>query len=160
MSLAAVVAGVAARAIPEKVGALSSMNSGVVGYGLNFLSGALVAWLLAKTPLGANGGIGGLVGAITMTGGRIVSDKWGKTVVTFNLPQGQGTGAAAVPATMSGMGRFGDPSFNLGKYVKPYNFPLPNDGRRSMVPVLPAAPGSKMPAARGGKPLSRYSQVM
>lgn len=159
MSLAAVIAGVAARAIPEKVDALSGMNNGITGYALNFVSGALVAWLLAKTPLRENGGVGGLVGTIAQVGGRIVSDKFGKTVVTFNLPSGQGQGAAAVPAQMSGMGRFGDPAFNLGKYVKPYNFPLPNDGRRAPMATLPAAAGAA-PAARGGKSLKRYSQVM
>jgi hypothetical protein len=158
MSIAAVIAGVGARAIPEKVGALSGMNNGVTGYALNFLSGGLVAWLLSKTPLRQNGGIGGMVGTVAQVGGRIISDRWGKTVVTFSLPSGQGTGAAAVPAQMSGMGRFGDPAFNLGKYVKPYNFPLPSSN--VSVPLAIAPAGKSLPGKSATKALSRYANVM
>lgn len=153
MSIGALIAGIGARAIPEKVDALSGMNSGFSGYALNLLSGGVIAWLLGKTPLGRNGAVGGAIGAVVMTGGRIVSDQWGKTVVTFSLPQSNQPSAAAVP--LSGMGRFGDPAFNLGKYVKPYNFPLPTSGK-PMVPALPAAAAK----ATAGRPLSRYRSVM
>lgn len=158
MSLAAVICGVGARAIPEKVDALSSMNNGITGYALNFISGAALAWLLTKTPLRENGGVGGLVGTIAQVGGRIVSDRWGKTVVTFNLPTGPG--AAAVPAQMSGMGAFGDPAFNLGAYVKPYAFPLPNDGRKVAVPAAPSAMVPRGATVKGSRPLSRNRHVM
>jgi len=159
MSLAAVIAGVAARAIPEKISALSGMNNGITGYALNILSGAFVAYLLEKTPLRQNGGIGGLVGTAAQVGGRIISDKWGKTVVTFSLPSGSQPAAAAVPAGMSGLGSFGDPSFNLGKYVKPYNFPLPNSGIPASVPMLPGAKALSAKAT-ASKPLSRYRNIM
>lgn len=145
----AIVGGVATRAVPENL--LSKYNSGAIGYGLNIVTAFGGAWLVGMV-LGAESAFGFAVGGVVMTAGRIVQDVFGKTVVQFSMPFGTAAGAttaaAAVPATSavptgtSGLGRFGDPGFNLGKYVKNYGFPLPWAPAKNGSKALPAASSS------------------
>lgn len=107
--------GIAARAVPEMV--LPAQNSGITGYALNLLT-AIVASMAARRFVSPAAGNGVLIGGIAATGARIVSDQFGKELVTY--------------ASLNGMG--GDPAFNLGDYA-PAAFPLPYNG----APALPAA---------------------
>ncbi len=151
MSLSAVVAGVFSRVLPEKFAA--NYNDGATGYALNLLSGVIVSYGLGLTPLKENGSLGGVVGTVAMVGGRIISDRFGKTVVQFSplTPSaGSHPAAAAVPSGVSGLGRFGDPAFNLGRYVKPYPFPLPS-ANNPPAPALATSASSKH-----AKPTKRF----
>jgi hypothetical protein len=149
----AIVGGVATRAIPENF--LSGYNSGVIGYLMNaaIAFGGGYGIHAVGGPAWSDSAFGFVVGGVVALAGRIVSDVFGKTVVQFQYPLGAGKGAAAqptaaVPTGTSGLGRFGDPSFNLGRYVKPYGYPLPWWPNRPG--VAPAAlPGAAPGAAQG-----------
>ena len=122
----AIVGGFGARMIPENVPFIHKYNSGLMGYGLNLVTTFVLA-RLAKWAVGAKAEEGAWVGGLLMTGSRIVSDRFGKTVVTF------------------GRMRLGnDPAFNfarLGKYVQdnlpplPVPTPYPNSGALPPLPV-------------------------
>ena len=157
----AIVGGVATRAVPENL--LSKYNSGVIGYVLNLATALGGAWGLGMA-LGNEAAFGFAVGGVVMTAGRIVQDVFGKTVVQFSLPIGQGTSAAAavpassaVPTGTSGLGRFGDPGFNLGKYVKSYAFPLPwapaksNGGTKALTSGSGPASSAMTKTLNGGR---------
>jgi hypothetical protein len=144
----AVAGGVATRALPEIV--MPTSNVGFMGYGLNAVVAVGGSMLLQKFA-SAKAATGWLVGGTVMLAGRLVSDFFGKTLVTFANP-------------LSGLG-YGDPAFHLGLY-QPWSFPVP---QQTPVPFsyvgqpagLPAAPGapvavpvSVLPsaAASGGAP--------
>src|SRR5208337_1061042 len=101
--------GLGARMIPENIPFLSKYNSGWMGYGLNLLSTFALA-KLAKYALGAKAEEGAYYGGILMTGSRFVSDRFGKTIVSFgNVRMGN------------------DPAFNfhgLGLYTSAATNPL------------------------------------
>jgi len=127
----AIAGGVATRAIPQMFA--SQYNTGLLGYGLNLLTASSLAWLGDRF-LGANAGRGILLGGLVMFGGRIISDYFGKDVVSF------GGGL---------LGAYGDPSFDLGLY-EPNQFVIPtvSEGRMQVTDyskMLPA-PVVQMPA--------------
>lgn len=154
----ALAGGLGARIIPENTPGISKYNSGFAGYALNLVSGYAVAkaigWLF-----GPKAEEGALAGTILMTGSRIVSDNFGRTIVSF------------------GRVHFGyDPAFRLhrmGKYVSAAQQPLsplpvpttyPASGPVPPLPVgtslkaLPAAtaatPAGTTAAATSSKPLT------
>lgn len=124
----AVVGGVATRAIPENF--LSNYNTGAIGYVMNAAVAIGGGYGLGAVGLGPDAGFGFALGGVVMLAGRIVSEVFGKTVVQFSYPFGAGAPASApavaAPTGTSGLGKFGDPAFNLGSYIKPYPFPLPS----------------------------------
>jgi len=124
-AFAVLVGGFGARIIPQY--ALPNQNQGIAGYGLNAITTALLAALAQWFRPGSGAPVA--FGGILMTVSRIVSDKWGKTLVTFGLvdqstgaAQVQGQVAATAPA-LSGL-RSGDLAFDLRGYMSTY-FPLP-----------------------------------
>jgi hypothetical protein len=154
VTLGAVAGGFGARAIPENLPFLTKYNNGWKGYALNLVTGYALS-RVARWLSGAKAEEGVLVGTILMTGGRIVSDQFGKTIVTFgNVHMGN------------------DPAFNfrrIGKYVQdhlpplPVPTPYPSSGPVSPLPVgtslaLPASaqaaaaqPSTIAAAASAGK---------
>lgn len=102
----AIAGGVATRALPQMF--LSQYNTGLMGYGMNLLTAGALSWVGDKF-MGANAGRGILIGGLVMLGGRIISDYFGKDVVSF----GEGL-----------LGAYGDPSFDLGLY-EPNQFVVP-----------------------------------
>jgi hypothetical protein len=127
----AIAGGVATRALPQMF--MSQYNTGLMGYGMNLLTAAGLAWVGDRF-LGANASRGILIGGLVMLGGRIISDYFGKDVVTF------GGGL---------LGAYGDPSFDLGLY-EPNQFVVPtvSDGRLQVTDyskILPA-PAVVVPA--------------
>ena len=98
LSAGAIAGGLGARIIPQSV--LPTYNTGWIGYGLNLIVAFLGKWLIDRFAKMPRLGLGWAVGGVVMTVGRIVSDQWGKTVVTF------GSG-------MSGLGYRGDAAFDL-----------------------------------------------
>lgn len=136
--------GYGARAIPENIPFLTKYNVGWKGYLLNLAIGFALS-KVARWISGPKAEEGALVGTVLMTGGRIISDQFGKTVVSFGH---------------IGLGY--DPAFNfkrMGKYVSaassplsplPVPSPYANSGPVPPLPVgsppgtvaaLPAAPG-------------------
>ena len=77
-----------------------------------------------------NAGVGWLVGGSTATISRIVTDLFGKTLVTYS--------------DISGLS--GDPAFNFAGY-SPYNFPLPTVDDAGMTLSPAAAAAAALPAA-------------
>lgn len=102
----AIAGGVATRALPQMF--LSQYNTGLMGYGMNLLTAAGLAWV-GERFMGQNASRGILIGGLVMLGGRVISDYFGKDVVTF------GGGL---------LGAYGDPSFDLGLY-EPNQFVVP-----------------------------------
>lgn len=115
-SLWAIAGGVATRALPQMF--LQASNTGIMGYGANALTAGVLAWA-ADRFISRNAGQGVLLGGMVMLGGRIVSDLFGKTLVSF----GDVFGTTPTAGT-SGLGAHGDPSFDLGLYV-PNEFVVP-----------------------------------
>jgi hypothetical protein len=141
----ALAGGLGARIIPENTPGLSQYNNGLVGYGMNLAAGYAVA-KLAGWLFGAKAEEGALAGAILMTGSRFVSDRFGRTIVSFGRVH---------------LGN--DPAFRLGKYVSAAQAPLsplpvgttyPASGPVPPLPVgtslkaLPAATGAAAPAGK------------
>lgn len=112
-SLWAIAGGVATRALPQIF--LKEGNTGIMGYGANALTAGILAWA-ADRFISRNAGQGVLLGGMVMLGGRVISDLFGKTLVSFGDVFGT-TGT-------SGLGAHGDPSFDLGLYV-PNEFVVP-----------------------------------
>lgn len=112
-SLWAIAGGVATRALPQIF--LKDGNTGIMGYGANALTAGILAWA-ADRFISRNAGQGVLLGGMVMLGGRVISDLFGKTLVSFGDVFGT-TGT-------SGLGAHGDPSFDLGLYV-PNEFVVP-----------------------------------
>lgn len=112
-SLWAIAGGVATRALPQIF--LKDGNTGIMGYGANALTAGILAWA-ADRFISRNAGQGVLLGGMVMLGGRVISDLFGKTLVSFGDVFGT-TGT-------SGMGAHGDPSFDLGIYT-PNEFVVP-----------------------------------
>lgn len=146
LSGGALAGGLGARLIPENVPMISTYNSGIVGYGLNLLAGyvtAKVAGYLFNSTVEK----GALAGAVLMTGSRFVSDRFGKTIISFG-------------ATRLGY----DPAFNFrrfGKYVSAADqalppLPVPTAYPASgPVPPLPVGTSLRsLPAAAAGKVIS------
>lgn len=113
MSLWAIAGGVATRAIPQIF--LKDGNTGIMGYGANALTAGVLAFA-ADRFIGGSAGKGVLIGGLVMLGGRVISDLFGKTLVSFGDVFGT-TGT-------SGLGAHGDPSFDLGVYA-PNEFVVP-----------------------------------
>jgi hypothetical protein len=113
VSLWAIAGGVVTRALPQLL--LKDGNTGIMGYGANALTAGVGAWF-ADRFVGGNAGRGVLIGGVVMTAGRIISDLFGKTLVSFGDVFGS-TGT-------SGLGAHGDPSFDLGVYT-PGEFVVP-----------------------------------
>jgi len=112
-ALWAIAGGVATRAIPQLL--LKDSNTGIFGYGANALTAVALSWA-AERFAGPNAGKGVLIGGAVMLGGRLISDLFGKSLVSFGDVFGT-TGTA-------GMGAHGDPSFDLGLYT-PNEFVVP-----------------------------------
>jgi len=147
VSLWAIAGGVATRALPQIL--LKDGNVGIMGYGANAITAGILAWM-ADRFVGGNAGRGVLIGGVVMTAGRIISDLFGKTLVSFGDVFGT-TGT-------SGLGAHGDPSFDLGVYT-PGEFVVPTWSEGVMqtqnypfwgaAPALP--PGPVQSAAVGPK---------
>jgi len=135
----AIAGGVATRALPQMF--LSQYNTGIMGYGMNLATAAGLAWV-GERFLGSNASRGILIGGLVMVGGRIISDYFGKDVVTF------GGGL---------LGAYGDPSFDLGLYeANQFVVPTVSDGRMQMTDyskMLPQ-PVAVVPAAGKGAKLA------
>jgi hypothetical protein len=134
----ALLGGIATRAIPQALAA--QYNQGLVGYGLNAVTVAALAWLGSKWRKAAGLGIG--IGGVVMLGGRIIQDYFGKQLVTFGLidtSTGAPAGATAVttPASATQSLSQGDLSFDLRGYKQTF-FPLPSAGSTSL--ATPGAP--------------------
>lgn len=112
-ALWAIAGGVATRAIPQLL--LKDGNTGIMGYGANALTAVALSFA-AERFAGPNAGKGVLIGGAVMLGGRLISDFFGKSLVSFGDVFGT-TGTA-------GMGAHGDPSFDLGLYT-PNEFVVP-----------------------------------
>lgn len=112
-ALWAIAGGVATRAIPQLL--LKDSNTGIFGYGANALTAVALSWA-AERFVSPNAGKGVLIGGAVMLGGRLISDFFGKSLVSFGDVFGT-TGT-------SGLGAAGDPSFDLGLYV-PNEFVVP-----------------------------------
>lgn len=112
-ALWAIAGGVATRAIPQLL--LKDSNTGIFGYGANAITAFVLSWA-GERFVSRNAGVGLLVGGAVMLGGRMISDFFGKTLVSFGDVFGT-TGT-------SGMGAHGDPSFDLGVYT-PGEFVVP-----------------------------------
>lgn len=112
-SLWAIAGGVATRALPQLF--LKEGNTGWMGYLANGLTAGVLAFA-ADRFISRNAGRGVLLGGAVMLGGRIVSDLFGKTLVSF--------GDVFASAGTSGLGAHGDPSFDLGVYT-PGEFVVP-----------------------------------
>lgn len=124
-ALEVLIGGFGARLLPQYVA--SQYNNGAAGYGLNAVSTALLSLGFEYFRKGA--GLPVALGGLLMTASRIVSDKWGKTLVTFGLVDqstGAATGTAAVtsPAASTQALSQGDLAFDLRGYKTTY-FPLP-----------------------------------
>lgn len=130
----AIAGGVATRALPQMF--LSQYNTGLMGYGLNLLTAAGSAWV-AERFLGSNASRGILIGGLVMLGGRIISDYFGKDVVTF------GGGL---------LGAYGDPSFDLGLY-EPNQFVVPtvSEGRLQVTDYSKMLPQPQIVVPAGKK---------
>ena len=119
------IGGFGARLIPQY--ALPNQNQGIAGYGLNAITTALLAALGEWVRKGSGAPVA--FGGILMTVSRIVSDKWGKTLVTFGLVDQStglpsGTAAITAPAATTTQLSAGDLAFDLRGYKATY-FPLP-----------------------------------
>jgi hypothetical protein len=159
ISAAAIAGGMGARIIPQSV--LPNQNAGYIGYAMNLAVAFGGGWLIerfAKMPTVA---LGWKVGGIVMTAGRFISDKFGKTVVTFS-------------SGMSGLGYRGDAAFDLrgmGALYAKSRTPLPTSstiqnglmivngqGRAVPVAALPVATGVQVAktatAAAAGAPVA------
>jgi len=123
----AIVGGIATRALPESF--LSSSNTGFMGYIYNGAVAFLGSMALGKFA-GPNAGKGWLIGGLVQTVGRIVSDFWGKTLVTFGNP-------------LSGLS--GDPAYRLGAYEPSGNFYLPTTSDTMALTPGVAAPMALAP---------------
>lgn len=112
-ALWAIAGGVATRAIPQLL--LKDSNTGIFGYGANALTAVALSWA-AERFVSPNAGKGVLIGGAVMLGGRLISDFFGKSLVSFGDVFGT-TGT-------SGLGAAGDPGFDLGIYT-PGEFVVP-----------------------------------
>lgn len=130
-ALWAIAGGVATRAIPQLL--LKDSNTGIFGYGANALTAVALSWA-AERFVSPNAGKGVLIGGAVMLGGRLISDFFGKSLVSFGDVFGT-TGT-------SGLGAAGDPSFDLGIYT-PGEFVVPtwSDGvmQRQDYPFMESA---------------------
>ena len=136
ISLAATAGGVAARTIPQALA--PNQNQGVKGYAMNIAAGGALAWLGGKVR--PNIGKGIAIGTIVMVGARVISDYFGKTLVTFGLMDNAGaaTGTAAVtaPAQATTQLSAGDLAFDLRGYKASY-FPLPMTSNKDLTSTKP-----------------------
>ena len=118
-----IAGGIGTRALPELLA--PSYNTGFSGYGLNAAVAFGGSMALGRF-VGRNAAVGWLIGGVTMMAGRMVSDMFGKTLVSYG----------DVP------GLSGDPAFSFAGY-DPYNFVLPtidDGGQVALGPVsVPAA---------------------
>jgi len=123
----AIVGGVGARALPQY--AAPNYNSGLVGYAMNAAATAVIAYLSGMYTKEA--GLGAAIGGTVMTVGRIVSDYFGKQLVTFSLLDPTTATASPVAAanvstpSLSGL-RQGDLHFDLRGYKQSY-FDIPSN---------------------------------
>ncbi len=135
----ALAGGYGARAIPENIPFLTKYNTGIKGYLLNLVFGFGLS-KVARWISGPKAEEGALVGTVLMTGGRIISDQFGKTVVSFGH---------------IGLGY--DPAFNfkrIGKYVSAASSPL------SPLPVpTPYANSGPLPPLPVGSPPGAVAAV-
>lgn len=100
-----------ARMIPQNVPFLSQYNSGIMGYGLNVISGLGISWALSKF-WNRQAGIGALIGTGVAVIARFVTDQMGTAT-----PSTQANTTAAV----SGLGA--DLDMDLGYYIEQFPFP-------------------------------------
>lgn len=124
-----IAGGIGTRSLPEMLA--SSYNTGITGYAFNAGVALVGSWALGKWA-GRSAGVGWLVGGFTMLVGRIISDIFGKTLVTYT----------DVP------GLSGDPAYNFAGY-DPYSFPLPTIDDTGQVLLGPGASASGAVAAAG-----------
>jgi hypothetical protein len=143
-ALWAIAGGVATRAIPQLL--LKDSNTGIFGYGANALTAVALSWA-AERFVSPNAGKGVLIGGAVMLGGRLISDFFGKSLVSFGDVFGT-TGTA-------GMGAHGDPSFDLGLYT-PNEFVVPtwSDGVMQRQDYAFMEPQGALSAPRSSVPLS------
>ena len=143
-ALWAIAGGVATRALPQLL--LKDSNTGIFGYGANALTAVALSFAAEKF-ISSNAGKGVLIGGAVMLGGRLISDFFGKSLVSFGDVFGS-TGT-------SGLGAHGDPSFDLGLYT-PGEFVVPtwSDGvmQRQSYPFWNAVPAASLPPASAAAP--------
>ncbi len=126
----AIVGGLLTRIVPQA--ALPNQNSGPIGYLMNGITTGVAAFIAGKYKREA--GLGVAIGGTMMIAARIVSDYFGKTLVTFGTVSTDNTGTQATvtpvattnaPASATQSLSQGDLSFDLRDYRGTY-FPLPS----------------------------------
>lgn len=151
MSLWAIAGGVATRAIPQML--MPDQNSGFMGYAANAVTAGVLGYVGDRF-IGGSAGKGILIGGLVMLGGRIISDLFGKSLVSFGDVFGT-TGT-------SGLGAHGDPSFDLGLYT-PNEFVVPTvsegDKMATSYSFWPGGPGSTPVVATPAGPVAVPSRA-
>jgi hypothetical protein len=139
ITLWGIAGGVLSRALPEMFAA--SYNTGVTGYGLNAAFALVGSYALSRF-VSKTAGMGWLIGGATMLVGRIVSDLFGKTLVSYG----------DVP------GLSGDPAFSFSGYdASSFVLPTIDDGGSVMlgpnsVPALSVAGGKSATVVSAASP--------
>jgi len=121
----ALVNGIVCRAVPQMVPFLSQYNTGIAGYGLNIVTGALGAWGIGK--VNRRAGQGAWIGLVVAVGQRIIADNFG-------------SGSAGESGGMSG-----DLDFDLGYYVNE-GFPFAQGSGAGPYARFPGTPRTGTPA--------------
>jgi hypothetical protein len=121
-----------ARFIPQNLPMISSYNNGIMGYGLNIISGLGISWLLSKWKKAA--GMGALIGTGVAVIARIVVDQ--------SAAPSSAQAPAAQAAAMSGLGS--DMDFDMGYYVSD-GFPFPQGSAGGPYAQFPGTPWAGAP---------------
>lgn len=121
------------RFIPQNLPMLSSYNNGIVGYGLNAITGVGISWVLGKFWNKAAG-----MGALIGTGVAVIA----RIVVDQSAAPSSAQAPAAQAAAMSGLGS--DMDFDMGYYVSD-GFPFPQGASAGAYPMFPGTPWAGAP---------------
>ena len=121
--------GITARSVPQLL--VPQYNTGILGYGLNLLTGAITSALVGKWR-GPAAARPWLLGSFAFTLARIVDDYAGLKILTFAQVNPGGTPLLA-----------GDASYGLAGVYASMDFPLPSNS----ITALPPGVASSIPAA-------------
>jgi hypothetical protein len=121
------------RFIPQNLPMLSSYNNGIMGYGLNALTGLGISWALGKFWNRAAG-----MGALIGTGVAVIA----RIVVDQSAAPSSAQAPAAQAAAMSGLGS--DMDFDMGYYVSD-GFPFPQGSAGGPYPQFAGTPWAGAP---------------
>jgi hypothetical protein len=115
----ALVDGILCRTLPQMLSFLTPYNTGLMGYGLNAVTGGAIAFALGK--FNRRAGQGAWIGTIVAIGQRVISDHFG-------------SGTAAATGGMSG-----DLDMDLGYYTQE-GFPYPQGAAGGPYTQFPGTP--------------------